>query len=450
MAKKQSPKAPAAVTTTAVEERKIIMVPIKSIDLDPRNPRKVITESETEEMAKSISEHGVISAVALRPGKNGRFILVYGQRRLKASVQAGKDAIPAEVHDITAEVALDWMHVENLQRRDLTPVDEAASVALLAKHNNVQEICAKTGKSPKWVASRIKIAAMPESIQKLLANGEIGILQAEALALIDDVEVQEDLASRAEFMTADDIRKEVEKEMRKLEKALFDKGIEYKSGNGTLGPCATCPKRTGAQGDLFGDCEGNDRCLDAGCFEEKIHAFSELERERLKSEKKKLLAPNKKYELHQGIYAKSKAEIAAAKAAKVKPIYHVNDDGKVLEFYKKPKETEKKYAVSSWDIRKKKEELIKEAIIQTVGTDHRSKMEIIHFERLEDEITGKSINEMIDEVFDYQMEEESFDFDDLAKVFLKKDPIEFETKARSSLASLKPQKTRRKMLATRR
>lgn len=346
----------------------VIEIPVGKLHRDPRNPRKTIPESEIQEIADSIRARGIISPLAVRRDqkRKGEYLIIYGQCRHAGAIRAGLETVPGIVRDIDAETALVWMHIENLHRHSLSTVDEAESIGELYRRGKaIAEISALVGRSPAWVSARIKIAEMPDSVKDLLRADRLTVRQVEELAKIDDQEMLQDLSEFVSDgnMSIEQTRKEVESALMHLSKAMWDMSTEYSDKDGTIGACARCPHRTGSQAELFGDADGDDRCTDKGCWERKTAAYAQSVREALKAEKKKLADPRKVEAYGSPHFAKGKAEIALAKAAKAKPVYHVDKVGKVHELYPKPKPAEdagKK--IRPWDISNKAAELAQDAI----------------------------------------------------------------------------------------
>src|SRR5689334_8535312 len=150
-------------------------ISIDSIDPNPYQTRRRINETALEELAESIRASGVVQPVILRPAANGRFQLVAGERRWHASRRAGKTTIPAVVRQISHEQALEITIIENLQREDLNPMEQARAFERLSREFGLtqEQIAQRTGKDRASVANFVRLMKLPQSAQEALENGEL-------------------------------------------------------------------------------------------------------------------------------------------------------------------------------------------------------------------------------------------------------------------------------------
>src|SRR6478609_8797679 len=148
---------------------------IDSIDANPYQTRRRINEAAMEELAESIRASGVVQPVVLRPGPNGRFQLVAGERRWHASKRAGKTTIPAVVRQISNEQAMEITIIENLQREDLNPMEQARAFERLSREFSLtqEQIAARTGKDRASIANFIRLLKLPEDVQNALETGTL-------------------------------------------------------------------------------------------------------------------------------------------------------------------------------------------------------------------------------------------------------------------------------------
>jgi ParB family chromosome partitioning protein len=146
---------------------------IDSIDANPYQTRRRINEAAMEELAESIRASGVVQPVVLRPGPNGRFQLVAGERRWHASKRAGKTTIPAVIRQISNEQAMEITIIENLQREDLNPIEQAKAFERLSREFGLtqEQIAARTGKDRASIANFIRLLKLPEALQDTLETG---------------------------------------------------------------------------------------------------------------------------------------------------------------------------------------------------------------------------------------------------------------------------------------
>ncbi len=150
-------------------------IPIDSIDPNPYQTRRRINETALEELAESIRASGVVQPVILRPIANGRFQLVAGERRWHASKRAGKTTIPAVVRQISNEQAMEITIIENLQREDLNPMEQARAFERLSREFSLtqEQIAARTGKDRASIANFIRLLKLPEDVQNALEAGAL-------------------------------------------------------------------------------------------------------------------------------------------------------------------------------------------------------------------------------------------------------------------------------------
>jgi ParB family transcriptional regulator, chromosome partitioning protein len=148
-------------------------IPVDSIDPNPYQTRRRINEAALEELAESIRANGVVQPVVLRPIASGRFQLVAGERRWHASKRAGKTTIPAVVRQISNEQAMEITIIENLQREDLNPVEQARAFERLSREFGLtqEQIASRTGKDRASIANFIRLLKLPEDIQHALEAG---------------------------------------------------------------------------------------------------------------------------------------------------------------------------------------------------------------------------------------------------------------------------------------
>jgi ParB family chromosome partitioning protein len=161
---------PASHTSGSAQE-----VLIDSIDANPYQTRRRINEAAMEELAESIRASGVVQPVVLRPGPNGRFQLVAGERRWHASKRAGKTTIPAVIRQISNEQAMEITIIENLQREDLNPIEQAKAFERLSREFGLtqEQIASRTGKDRASIANFIRLLKLPEELQDALETGTL-------------------------------------------------------------------------------------------------------------------------------------------------------------------------------------------------------------------------------------------------------------------------------------
>jgi len=150
-------------------------VAVDLIDPNPYQTRRQINEAALAELAESIRSSGVVQPVVLRPAGNGRFQLVAGERRWLASKRAGKSTVPAVVRQISNEQAMEITIVENLQREDLNPMEQARAFERLSREFGLtqEQIAARTGKDRASIANFVRLLKLPDGLQDALEAGAI-------------------------------------------------------------------------------------------------------------------------------------------------------------------------------------------------------------------------------------------------------------------------------------
>ncbi len=150
-------------------------IAIELIDPNPYQTRRQINETALAELTESIRASGVVQPVVLRPAADGRFQLVAGERRWLASRRAGKAAIPAVIRQISNEQAMEITIIENLQREDLNPIEQARAFERLSREFNLtqEQIASRTGKDRASIANFIRLLKLPETLQNALEAGVI-------------------------------------------------------------------------------------------------------------------------------------------------------------------------------------------------------------------------------------------------------------------------------------
>lgn len=166
------------------EESGVTTLPLREIEPDPGQPRKHFDGDALSELAASISEHGLLQPIAVRPQKAGTgYIIIAGERRWRAARQAGLTEVPVIVKDVTDEQAAQLALIENLQREDLDPLEEAEGChQLMEKYGLTQEQTAKKlGKSRSALANSLRLLALPDPVREQVRAGALSAGHAKAL-----------------------------------------------------------------------------------------------------------------------------------------------------------------------------------------------------------------------------------------------------------------------------
>jgi ParB family transcriptional regulator, chromosome partitioning protein len=175
-----------AVETTAVDRnRQQRRVPIDRIKPNPRNPRYTFSETELDELAASISERGIIQPIVVRTvrGSNDQFEIIAGERRWRAAQRAGTHEVPIVVLDVDDGEALELAIIENVQRTDLNPLEEASGYQALSDEFDYgqDDIARIVGKSRSHVANTLRLLKLPESVKSYINAGQLSAGHARAL-----------------------------------------------------------------------------------------------------------------------------------------------------------------------------------------------------------------------------------------------------------------------------
>ncbi|MBQ4243455.1 MAG: ParB/RepB/Spo0J family partition protein [Clostridia bacterium] len=175
----------------AVEElSSAAAVKLKILEITPNKeqPRKKFNEEELTALAESIRSHGVLQPLLVRPMPDGSYQLVAGERRWRAARAAGLSEVPAVIKEMTDEDAAVFALVENLQRADLNPVEEAQGMRRLMEDYNLtqEQVSEKVGKSRPAVANALRLLKLPATVLGSVAAGELSAGHARALAALDD------------------------------------------------------------------------------------------------------------------------------------------------------------------------------------------------------------------------------------------------------------------------
>ena len=178
------------------EHAAVETLPLREIEPDPDQPRKTFDDETLAELSASIAEHGLLQPIAVRPKPSGGYLIVAGERRWRASRMAGLTEVPVIVKDVTDEQAMELALVENLQREDLDPVEEAAGIReLMTRCDLTQEQAArKLGKSRSALANSLRLLSLPETVLELLKSGFITIGHAKVVLGLPTPELQEEAA----------------------------------------------------------------------------------------------------------------------------------------------------------------------------------------------------------------------------------------------------------------
>lgn len=155
---------------------------IQQIKVNPFQPRKKFDETAIQELAESIKEHGILQPIIVRK-KGKKYELVVGERRYRAASLAALDEVPAIIKDFTEQQMMELAILENLQREDLTPIEEAEAYHSLIENLGFtqEELAKRLGKSRPHIANHVRLLGLPEEIRQLMNDGELSMGHGRAL-----------------------------------------------------------------------------------------------------------------------------------------------------------------------------------------------------------------------------------------------------------------------------
>jgi ParB family chromosome partitioning protein len=174
-------------------------VPVDRIEPNPNQPRTVFEQSALDELTASVREHGILQPVLIRPfGGPNRYQLVAGERRWRAATAAGLSTIPAMVEELDDDTALEIAIIENLQREDLSPLEEAVMYDRMVKDHgySIRRLAQKLGKDKGYLENRLRLADAPPEIQQLVSVRKDTISHAYELLKVEDPRKRRRLAEQ--------------------------------------------------------------------------------------------------------------------------------------------------------------------------------------------------------------------------------------------------------------
>lgn len=174
----------------------VVQIPLDQIDHNPHQTRVVFAEEQLEELADSIRANGVMQPIIVRPGENGRYVLIIGERRCKASRRAGKTGIPAIIRRVSEQQAAEMTIIENLQREDLNALEQAEGFRILSRDFQMtqEEIGKRVGLSRESVSNYMRLLKLPPAVQEYMRQGQLDFTQARELLRLENLELAEKAA----------------------------------------------------------------------------------------------------------------------------------------------------------------------------------------------------------------------------------------------------------------
>jgi ParB family chromosome partitioning protein len=189
---------PPGAPSAGTPGRSVLLLPLEAVERNPEQPRKRFDEALLEELAGSIREHGIVEPILVRR-EGSRYRIVAGERRWRAAQRAGLREIPAIVREATDRQAFELALVENIQRADLNPIEEAEAYEVFATTYALTqiEISARVGKERSTVANALRLLKLPEEVRDTVRAGQLDMGHARALLGLGSAEEMKRLAHRA-------------------------------------------------------------------------------------------------------------------------------------------------------------------------------------------------------------------------------------------------------------
>ena len=197
-------------------------LPINEIIPNKEQPRKTFDEGALQELADSITVHGVLQPLLVRPLLSGGYQLIAGERRWRASRMAGLKEVPVIIRELSDSEAMEIAIIENLQREDLNPIEEAEGLqALIDKCDYTQEqVAVSVGKSRPAIANALRLLKLPEEVRQMTKEGEISAGHARALLAFDNQAIMYEVAKQivSDKLTVRDVERIAKRPTKSAEK----------------------------------------------------------------------------------------------------------------------------------------------------------------------------------------------------------------------------------------
>lgn len=235
--------------------RSLRHVPVEFLHASPNNPRKHFADADLEDLAKSIRDKGLLQPLVVRPRAGGEFEIVAGERRWRAAQKAGVHEVPVLIRDLSDGEALEIALIENIQRSDLNPLEEARAYGMLLGQFSYtqQQLADSVGKSRSHIANTLRLLTLPDSVRQMIEDGKLTAGHARTLVATDSpaeladriiklglsVREAEELTRKAVPAGARKARPEKAADTRALEKSVGEAlglkvEIAAKSNGGTM------------------------------------------------------------------------------------------------------------------------------------------------------------------------------------------------------------------------
>ena len=228
--------------STEIDKKDIITIDLKNIYPNQDQPRRVFDEEKIKILSESIKNYGVLQPIVLKPDDKGKYMIIAGERRYRASKLARKSDIPAVIKDIPMKDIMEIALIENLQREELNPIEEALAYRSLIKNYEVtqEEISEAVGKSRPHITNTLRLLNLPQKIMDMIDQGQITAGHGKALLRVNDENLQLELANKviAEELSVratealakkicEDNIKEVPKKSKEKDVFFIGRGSDY-------------------------------------------------------------------------------------------------------------------------------------------------------------------------------------------------------------------------------
>ena len=260
---------------------------LKDISISPFNYRycnKPVSEEDLQELSQSIKTNGVIQSVLVRPLENGKYEMVVGERRFRASQMVAKKTIPALIRELTDEQVKEIQVIENIQREDPHPMAEAIAMQTLLSiskvKNKVEDVAGRIGKSNAFVYQRMKLNDLTENFREMFFRNVITISQALKLSRLDEGSQTDFFSSycsnwQDEGWSLNNFKSRIENYQLDLSDAPFD--TKDAKLDKKAGACTKCPNNTAVTTSLFPEDSEDARCTNRPCYENKCRVNAKLQ-----------------------------------------------------------------------------------------------------------------------------------------------------------------------------
>ena len=219
-----------------VKTEKVEQISLREIRPNPYQPRKSFDEEAMKELMESVKEHGVLQPIILRK-KGSKYEIVVGERRYRASQLASLDVIPAVIRELTDQQMMELAILENLQREDLTPIEEAEAYQNLMEHLKLtqEQLAFRLGKSRPHIANHVRLLTLPEIVRDNISNGTLtmghgkallGLKKKKSIPVIMEKTIKENLNVRQLEALVQRLNDNVPRETKKEVKDIFTKEKE--------------------------------------------------------------------------------------------------------------------------------------------------------------------------------------------------------------------------------